>query len=75
MPDDRGYVVVRPDGTVMWETAAREEGTAWDRAFWKLEMVRVHHWDPGPVPQDLIDKGYTLRRCRVEGEHGQETGS
>ena len=66
MPDDRGYVVVRPDGTPLWFTARVDAYAAWKAAG---EGVCVFGTRTGPTSEQLQAEGYMLRRCRVEGEH------
>lgn len=61
MPE-RGYVVVRPDGTVMWETASSLLHNA---CFIAADIT-------GILPSQLEEQGYRLARLRVEDNDGRD---
>ena len=68
MPDDRGYVVVRPDGTVMWWTTGSDSSAAWSMAR-RNTLLHPPGQSTRKATQDWMERsGYTLRRCRLEEE-------
>jgi hypothetical protein len=72
MLDDRGYVVVRPDGTVMWGTARRERDRTIREAVFAITSFGCIVGFQDEFAESWTaaqSEGYTLRRCRVEEEH------